>query len=42
MMHAACWQKYFDDVAESERRRYRCRLDIGGFAFADNTAKILL
>ena len=23
VMHAACWQKYFDDVSESERRRYR-------------------
>merc|ERR1719430_2443231 len=25
VMHAACWQKYFDDVSESERRRYRAR-----------------
>ena len=25
VMHAACWQKYFDDVSESERRRYRSR-----------------
>merc|ERR1719319_1031710 len=25
VMHASCWQKYFDDVAESERRRYRAR-----------------
>ena len=24
-MHATCWQKYFDDVSESERRRYRTR-----------------
>jgi E3 ubiquitin-protein ligase UBR2 len=23
VMHATCWQKYFDDVAEAERRRYR-------------------
>ena len=23
VMHARCWQKYFDDVSESERRRYR-------------------
>ena len=25
VMHATCWQKYFDDVSESERRRYRTR-----------------
>merc|ERR1719228_3294769 len=25
VMHASCWQKYFDDVSESERRRYRTR-----------------
>ena len=25
VMHATCWQKYFDDVLESERRRYRTR-----------------
>ena len=25
VMHATCWQKYFDDVSESERRRYRFR-----------------
>ena len=23
VMHATCWQKYFDDVSESERSRYR-------------------
>ena len=23
VMHATCWQKYFDDVSETERRRYR-------------------
>ena len=25
VMHSTCWQKYFDDVSESERRRYRTR-----------------
>ena len=25
IMHATCWQNYFDDVSESERRRYRFR-----------------
>ena len=25
VMHAVCWQKYFDDVSESEKRRYRAR-----------------
>jgi len=25
VMHASCWQKYFEDVSESERRRYRTR-----------------
>lgn len=25
VMHAACWQKYYDDIAETERRRYRTR-----------------
>ena len=25
VMHATCWQKYFADVSESERRRYRTR-----------------
>ena len=25
VMHATCWQKYFDDISESERRRYRTR-----------------
>jgi hypothetical protein len=25
-MHATCWQKYFDDVSETERRRYRLAL----------------
>ena len=24
-MHAACWQKYYEDVTETERRRYRTR-----------------
>jgi E3 ubiquitin-protein ligase UBR2 len=26
VMHATCWQKYFDDVSETERRRYRFAL----------------
>jgi E3 ubiquitin-protein ligase UBR2 len=26
VMHATCWQKYFDDVSETERRRYRLAL----------------
>ena len=25
VMHATCWQKYFDDVSESERSRYHTR-----------------
>ena len=25
VMHATCWQKYFQDISESERRRYRTR-----------------
>ena len=25
VMHATCWQKYFDNVSESERSRYRTR-----------------
>ena len=25
VMHATCWQKYFDDVSEAEKRRYRTR-----------------
>merc|ERR1719419_892270 len=25
VMHVTCWQKYFDDVSEAEKRRYRTR-----------------